>query len=213
MVAVALASATSFGHRGEVTLRPGSSATFDGHRLTFEGVTQVRTPASSATEALVVVDGHATLRPAVSQFGTGTDPVGTPAIDSSVTDDVYLTIDALPAVAHGPVTIGVTVQPLVSWLWAGGALIVMGATLAAVPGRRRRPTDPVSAPVPAVADASGDGGRHGERDGSGDAGEADDGASPRRRRPVVAAAGADRRDGYGERTDEASDEPVPVRSP
>ena len=44
VIAVALAAATSFGHRGEVTLRPGTSATFDGHRLTFEGVTQVRSP-------------------------------------------------------------------------------------------------------------------------------------------------------------------------
>jgi hypothetical protein len=35
----------------------------------------------------------------------------------------------------------------VVWLWLGGGLIVVGSVLAAVPGKRRRPTDPVSAPV------------------------------------------------------------------
>jgi len=99
------------------------------------------------------VDGAGPYRPAVSQFGTGTEAVGTPAIASSPLDDVYLTIDALPTAQGGAVTLGVTVQPLVAWLWVGGAIVVLGAILAAVPGRRRRATDPASAPVPAVADA------------------------------------------------------------
>jgi cytochrome c-type biogenesis protein CcmF len=150
VIAVALAAATSFGHRSEVTLRPGQVVSVDGHRIEFEGLSQIRTPARTATEALVVVDGHGPLLPAVSQFGANSEAVGTPAIESSLLDDVYLTVDALPAQAGGPVTIGVTVQPLVLWLWAGGLLLVLGSALAALPGKRRRPTDPVSAPVPSV---------------------------------------------------------------
>ena len=42
----------------------------------------------------------------------------------------------------------------------GGAILVLGSLLAAVPGRRRRPTDPVSAPIPAMADGDGGGRRH-----------------------------------------------------
>jgi cytochrome c-type biogenesis protein CcmF len=61
---------------------------------------------------------------------------------------VYLTVDSLPDGERGPVGIGVTVQPLVSWMWVGGGVLVVGAALAALPGRRRRrPTDPVSAPA------------------------------------------------------------------
>jgi len=170
VIAVALASATSFGHRGEVTLRPGQIATSDGHRIAFVGLAHLRSPARTATEALVLVDGHGPLRPALSQFGPNTEAVGTPAIDSGFEDDVYLTVDALPVEAGGPVTIGVTVQPLVAWLWGGGALLALGAGLAAVPGRRRRPTDPVSAPVPGVSagdDAAGSG-DDGAGSGSGD---------------------------------------------
>jgi len=41
--------------------------------------------------------------------------------------------------------IGVVVEPLVSWLWAGGLLMAIGTLLALVPGRRRDPIIPVSA--------------------------------------------------------------------
>jgi cytochrome c-type biogenesis protein CcmF len=44
--------------------------------------------------------------------------------------------------------VGVIVRPLMLWLWSGAALMGLGTLLAAWPGRRRRPTEPVSAPVP-----------------------------------------------------------------
>jgi cytochrome c-type biogenesis protein CcmF len=40
----------------------------------------------------------------------------------------------------------VVIEPLVSWLWLGGLLMAFGTLLALVPGRRRRPTAPVSQP-------------------------------------------------------------------
>jgi len=192
-----LAAATSFGHRGEVTLRPGQVVSSDGHRIELVGLAHIRTPARTATEALVRVDGRGPLRPALSQFGANTEAVGTPAIDSGLEDDVYLTVDALPATPGGPVTIGVTVQPLVAWLWGGGVLLVIGALLAAVPGRRRRPTDPVSAPVP--------GGEAGDdSNGSGDVGHPPTvGLAPGRGTIEPA------EHGHGE----LAPEPVPARSP
>jgi len=165
VIAVALAAATSLGHRGEVTLRPGTTTMIEGQQITFQKLTTVSSPVRTATEALVLVNGHGPYRPAVSQYGANTEPVGTPAIDSNVWHDVYLTVDSLPASSGGPVGIGVTVQPLVSWLWVGGGILVLGSLLAAVPGRRRRPTDPVSAPLPALADGNGRGRRRHDRVG------------------------------------------------
>jgi cytochrome c biogenesis factor len=84
--------------------------------------------------------------------------VGTPAIDSGLTGDVYLTFDAVGGLGAtsgnqainnlppGAVAIGVVIEPLVAWLWAGGLLIGLGGILALVPGTRRRATDPASAP-------------------------------------------------------------------
>jgi cytochrome c-type biogenesis protein CcmF len=162
VIAVALTSAMAFGHRGEVQLLPGQTRTFDGHRITYVRMALVTDSVRSATEVVVEVDGRGPFRPAVTRFGSGTDPVGTPAVDSGTLRDIYLTVDTLPTDQtgrvdpRGAVAVGVTVQPLVSWLWVGGAILVIGSILAAVPGRRRRQaTDAVSAPVPAVALAIG----------------------------------------------------------
>jgi len=210
VIAVALAAATSLAHRAEVTLRPGMTTTVDGQTITFVKLVNVTSPVRVATEALVIVNGHGPYRPAVSQYGANTDPVGTPAIDSNVWHDVYLTVDNLPAKRGGPVGLGVTVQPLVSWLWVGGGILVLGSVLAALPGRRRRPTDPISAPLPVMTGDQGGEGNGNEsnggpphrgrssRDGGdrvgadvgpagGDGGSAD--SSPPARAPVTVSAG------------------------
>ena len=59
--------------------------------------------------------------------------------------------------------IGVVIEPLVAWLWAGGLLIGVGGLLALIPGSRRRPTDPASASSDLVTGATPDADR-GERD-------------------------------------------------
>ena len=103
------------------------------------------------------MDGGGVFHPAVTQFaGANSETVGTPAIDSGVFGDVYLTVtefggvgpataaQPFPNLPAGAMAIGVVVEPLLAWLWAGGLLIGAGGLLALSPGRRRRPTDPVS---------------------------------------------------------------------
>ncbi len=73
-------------------------------------------------------------------------------MSTSPTEDVYLSLVSAPADDEGQ-TVGlrVVVQPLIMWLWIGGAVMAVGTLLAAFPGRRRRnPIDPVSAPVPGL---------------------------------------------------------------
>ena len=65
---------------------------------------------------------------------------------TGVTGDVYLTLLDVPDEDDGQARIGMLVMPLAVWLWIGGTVMAMGTLLAAWPGRRRRPTDPVSAP-------------------------------------------------------------------
>jgi cytochrome c-type biogenesis protein CcmF len=45
------------------------------------------------------------------------------------------------------VTLRVTVQPLIIWLWIGGAVMALGTLLAVFPGKRRNPIDAVSSPL------------------------------------------------------------------
>jgi cytochrome c-type biogenesis protein CcmF len=46
---------------------------------------------------------------------------------------------------QGSARIKVLVMPLTVWLWIGGGIMGLGTLLAALPGRRRNPMDPVSA--------------------------------------------------------------------
>jgi cytochrome c-type biogenesis protein CcmF len=100
-------------------------------------------------QALVRVDGGHVYSPAISDYPFASEEIGTPSVRSRPTEDVYLTLAATPAKPGDPVVIGVIVEPLVTWIWVGGGVIIAGAILAAWPGRRRKPSDPVSAPAAA----------------------------------------------------------------
>jgi cytochrome c-type biogenesis protein CcmF len=150
LIAVGLAAAGAFRHQEQLVLAKGESGTVAGHTIQFVGTSSISSPSHSELRAALRVDGGGVFYPAISQFGAGTQAVGTPAIDSSLRDDVYLTIANIPGKGTNW-TFLVVVQPLVVWMWIGGGLVAVGSVLSAVPGRRRRPTDPVSAPVVALA--------------------------------------------------------------
>ena len=112
---------------------------------------------------MIRVDGGGVVRPGRQPVRrSDSEAVGTPAIDSGFTGDVYLTLtrvggtgpatggQGIPNLPAGSVAVGVVVEPLIAWMWAGGLLIGVGGLLALVPGRRRRPTDPVSSVSPVV---------------------------------------------------------------
>ena len=145
VLAAGFAASMSYGHRTEARLSPGQSAHVAGYTLTYFGIRDVRYPNRSAQEALVQVDGGTVGRPAISQFNDVGQGIGTPWVRSGPRQDLYLTLDAGPTQPGGPAVIGVVVQPLVMWLWVGGAVMVVGTVLAAVPERRRRRPEPVAA--------------------------------------------------------------------
>ena len=101
--------------------------------------------------ALVRIDGGGIFRPAVSTFaGRPDQAVGTPAIDSGIGGDLYLTFDAvggngnqsggqvLQNLPSGAIALGVVVEPMIPWIWIGGLVVGLGGLLA-VGARRRAP--------------------------------------------------------------------------
>jgi cytochrome c-type biogenesis protein CcmF len=142
ILAVGIVTSTSFATRREVTLAVRQSTVVAGQTITFDGLRAFSDPLRSGTEILVRVNGAGTLTPAITTFrGRGSQPVGTPAIESNLFRDVYLTFDALGgsgatsgatldgSLPAGSVVIGVTVEPLLSWLWFGGLLVGAGSAL------------------------------------------------------------------------------------
>jgi cytochrome c-type biogenesis protein CcmF len=163
LAAVAIVSSSSYATHALVTLRPGGTTVVGGHSITYVGLREVVAPVDRATQIEVRVDGGGLFYPALTQYPQRDDAtVGTPAIDSSLFgDDVYLTYVELgagsaasggtpvPDLKAGWVVLGVTVEPLVSWLWAGGLVAGLGGVLALAGGRKRRriAVDPVEVPI------------------------------------------------------------------
>jgi cytochrome c-type biogenesis protein CcmF len=147
MIAVAVAASGSYVRQAEFTLSPGDTATFAGHELTYVELTVEERPEKTVTAAQILVDGTGPWAPAVNQFSFGEQTIGTPSVRTTLTHDVALTLLGLPDAETDAVTIRVTIQPLVVWLWIGGGVMAVGTLLAVFPGRRRNPIDPVSAPV------------------------------------------------------------------
>jgi cytochrome c-type biogenesis protein CcmF len=153
ILAVGIVVSTSYTTRSEVTLAEGQRTVVDGQYVTFARFNVVKDSLETALQLEVTVDGHA-LRPAVTTYnGRSGQTVGTPAIDSNLLRDVYVTFDAdgeggatsgaqvqsnLPA---GSVVLGVTVEPLLAWLWLGGLVVGLGSVVSFL---RRRHRDEVS---------------------------------------------------------------------
>jgi len=148
LVAVGLAASSSYLVDGEFELSIGEEATLSGHTVTYLGTETVEFPEKVSMRARVLVDGEVVHEPSFNMFRSAGQGVGEPSVRTSLWNDVYLTLEQPLPVDDGPAVIRVIIQPLVSWMWIGGGLMALGTLLAAFPGRRRRrPTDPVSAPV------------------------------------------------------------------
>ncbi len=145
LVAVGLAASLSYGHRRQIQLNQGASVTYHGYKLTYLGM-QIHSYPNRVSSVAKVRLGHQTVYPGINQFSSTTEGIGTPVVMSSFANDVYLTLDAAPNHFGGPAQIGVIIQPLVSWLWTGGAIMFVGVLMAAIPRDKKDSTNVNIAP-------------------------------------------------------------------
>jgi cytochrome c-type biogenesis protein CcmF len=153
-VAVALVASNAYTRSAELTLRLGEPAEWDGHTFEYVEVVNEIDDRVEVTRVNVLLDDSKVYGPAVTTYLAMGATVPTPSVRTGFAHDIYLTVasNQAPAVGADEVTIEVFHKPLILWLWIGGAMMALGTVLSAFPGeRRRRPIDPVSAPVPAAA--------------------------------------------------------------
>jgi cytochrome c-type biogenesis protein CcmF len=143
-LAVALAgvaASSAWSTAGQVVLRSGESARVAGADVRLDRVSTRTTPGRLTTAAdLTTTRGDSARRasPSVVVFSGRDMSVSRPSIWSRVTGDLYLSV--LDVADDGStVTLRVVHEPLVGWIWVGGALMVLGGVLAAVPTGRRHP--------------------------------------------------------------------------
>ena len=143
IVLVALAIATSQARTAEAerTLAPGDSFSVAGYTVQLVALREVHEQQRDRVVADLAITGNGAderLHPALVQYPNSTQAVGSPGISAGLRDDLYTILAAYDGRAHAWATLRVRVIPLVSWLWAGGAVVGIGAVVAALPPPRRR---------------------------------------------------------------------------
>jgi cytochrome c-type biogenesis protein CcmF len=121
-----------------VSLKPGDQVTVAGYTLTYTGSEQRQL--ADHTELVGAMRlGDQTLEPARATYaGLGGQSLTHAAISSTPIADVYVVLAGLND--DGSAVFQIFVNPLVIWIWAGGAIIILGVVLGNV-GERRRAFD------------------------------------------------------------------------
>jgi len=156
MIAVAFAASSSFIHEGEFDLAIGDTARVGGHELRYEGTTVTQEPNRQVISAQIRINGGQVFEPSLNQYTATGQTVGTPSVDVGFVRDIYLSLQREPSEQDQRIQLRVIVQPLIIWLWIGGGIMLVGTAMAAFPGKRRRPTDPVSATAVYSSGPAGD---------------------------------------------------------
>jgi cytochrome c-type biogenesis protein CcmF len=149
LIAVGLAASNSYTKAGEFTMNIGDTVEFAGHSFELKDVRDFQEPGRVGIEALISIDGGQAYAPRITKFTEQGMDIATPSVKTGLRKDIYLTLENGSKPSTGVAKVKIFIKPMILWLWIGGLLCGVGTLLAAFPGKnRRKPTDPVSAPVP-----------------------------------------------------------------
>ena len=152
LIAVAQASAISYGTKDHATFVVDQPKRFGEYTLTFTGTsTEVLPSKTSQIAHFNVKKGdrdRGELAPRLNQYGRMAQPIGTPEVMSGLDEDLYLSLVNVDA---DTASLEMRLQPMVWWLWFGGGVIGFGTLVAAWPDRKRKKaTASEAAKIPAA---------------------------------------------------------------
>ena len=141
VMSVAIAVSATLGSDRVATLHPGERLTLGAYTLTYDQLV-IEPLASDArvieTRAELTLAGPQSgpLATALRDYPNSSTAIATPAVRSALGEDLYVTL-----LSYNPTTrtvsLHVLINPLVSWIWAGGGIVALGALFAIWPDRRR----------------------------------------------------------------------------
>lgn len=143
LIVIGITSSSVFVTEKQVTLSRGESVTLNDYTLTFNGINQYTTNAKNATVAsLTAFKGGkeiGVMSPEKNIYKyEGNREINQEtevALRSTLTDDLYIIL--MSFTDDGSATLRVILNPLVSWIWAGGVVLVLGAIITMLPDGRK----------------------------------------------------------------------------
>jgi cytochrome c-type biogenesis protein CcmF len=141
VAAIGITASSTMARQTEVTLARGAATSFAGYQLRYQGLRTLKQPQRVVlvTDVEVRRGGRDLGRmvPSLNLYPAATEPIGTPSIRYGSLRDLYASVIGVDS-GGGQATFRFFLNPGVTWLWAGGAVMAAGGLLAAWPARRRR---------------------------------------------------------------------------
>jgi cytochrome c-type biogenesis protein CcmF len=156
LAAIGITASSSFARSAEFTLAPGDGRAFAGYTLTYERTRTISQPQRVVRVADVRVSragrSLGELTPSMNLYPNSSEPIGTPSIRYGAFRDLYSTVLGIQDGGR-LATFRFFLNPGVTWLWIGGAIMALGGLFALVPGRRRRSEPLAPQPIRELTEA------------------------------------------------------------
>jgi cytochrome c-type biogenesis protein CcmF len=161
VMAVGVAVSSGLARDVTVTLAPGETAAIGAYEVTHQRLVVeplAADPRVIETRAEVRFEGPQSgeLGTALRDYPNSPTAIATPAVRTSLGEDLYVTLLASDPASQA-VTLHLFVNPLVVWIWIGGAIVGIGAVFAVWPERRARAVagrEPIRTPAPASVEGA-----------------------------------------------------------
>jgi cytochrome c-type biogenesis protein CcmF len=143
VMAVAVAVSATLASDVTATLEPGESVSLGAYTVSYESLVIEPLPDDprvTETRAELALSGPQSgrLTPALRDYPNSTTPIATPTVRTALGEDLYVTMLAYDPDSRS-VTLHLFVNPLVVWIWVGGAIVALSAAFAVWPESRRLP--------------------------------------------------------------------------
>jgi cytochrome c-type biogenesis protein CcmF len=139
----------------QATLSPGQSVSLAGYTITADGIQTTNPPGVKVIDGMLTVNGEQ-LRPEKQYFDNFPQQPSTKVgLRSTPFEDLYVVLGGWDG--DGPtasISLAVFINPLVSWIWSGGVLLLLGTLISLWPAplpSRQRSSVPVGGPAVGVS--------------------------------------------------------------
>ncbi|HEX7171875.1 MAG TPA: heme lyase CcmF/NrfE family subunit [Candidatus Limnocylindria bacterium] len=161
VMAIGVAVSSGMAIDRTVTLAPGESAEIADYVVTHQALVVAPLPDDARVVEMRAEVTYAgpqagSLGTALRDYPNSPTAIATPAVRTSLGEDLYVTLLAADP-ASRTVTLHLFVNPLVVWIWIGGAIVGMGAGFAIWPdrlARRVRVEEPMRTPAAPSAEGA-----------------------------------------------------------
>jgi len=139
LMIIGITGSSAYKLEKQQTLNRGEKIAVGDYVLRYDGLDSYSTPNKLVYSASLTVfkngEEVGKINPERRYYTGWEQPTTEVSIRSSLAEDLYVT---MPWIGRdGRITLKVAVNPLLSWIWIGGTILVLGAVFAILPERRR----------------------------------------------------------------------------